>query len=72
MAQRKAAAASTAEGDAQEITLVGPTGDEITTADATSVTNLIYGLGYRPKTGTTDEATQAVIADKSVLATGED
>jgi hypothetical protein len=50
-----------AQGDGPtEVTLVGPTGDEITTSDALSVTNLVYGLGYRPKSGTADEAVQAV------------
>jgi hypothetical protein len=69
MAARKAAETS-AEGDAREVTLVGPTGDEITTADAVSANNLIYGMGYKPKTGTTDEAVHAVVADKSVLGDG--
>lgn len=69
MAARKAAE-TTAEGDAREVTLVGPTGDEVTTADAISVTNLIYGMGYRPQSGTTDEAVQATVSDKSVLADG--
>jgi hypothetical protein len=69
MAARKAAE-TTAEGDAQEVTLVGPTGDEITTADAISANNLIYGMGYKPKSGTADEAVQATVSDKSVLADG--
>jgi hypothetical protein len=47
-----------------EVTLVGPTGHEVTTSDALSVNNLVYGLGYKPKGMTTDEAAQAVAVDE--------
>ncbi len=43
-----------------EVTLVGPTGDEVTVKSPAALTNYVYGMGYKPKKGTVEKAAAKV------------
>ena len=42
------------------VTLVAPDGTETQVSDPTGFYNLVYACGYRPRTGTLDEAAAAL------------
>ncbi len=53
------------------VTLVGPSGDEVTVKSPAAVNNYVYGQGYQPKKGTVEEAVEKVtpnVADASPTA----